>query len=396
MTDKAGRITVVIAEPDDATATLAESALIADNLMTAMRKVVERRALLSTVASFTPDVVVLDALMEGDIGGTVREVLNRAPACTIVVTGPASASGQLSRAVISGARGFLFKPYHPDELVIAVRDSYSTSRTLQESLKTGRAAGTGVQGGLIVVYSPKGGVGTTTIAAYLAVALAQKTKSNVALVDLDLQFGDIGVMLDLQSPNSISDLLAQESIDQAVIDEVFAKHQSGVRVLLAPDTIGAAESIDAEKVLRMLTQLRQSFAYTVIDTWSFLDDVTMTALAAADRVILVTTPELPSLRNLRRVMTEKEQLELDRRGLILVNRYSTRFGLQLPDIESALGMAAATTLASEGMAMTQAINQGTMTVGRIGDAFGQLADLVVKEVGPRHMLMPQLAAAAAT
>lgn len=396
MTDKAGRITVVIAEPDDIAANLAESALIADNLMTVMRKVFERRALLSTIASFTPDVVVLDALMEGEIGGTVREVLNRAPACTIVVTGPASASGQLSRAVISGARGFLFKPYRPDELVIAVRDSYSTSRTLQESLKIDRAAGTGVQGGLIAVYSPKGGVGTTTIAAYLAVALAQKTKSAVSLVDLDLQFGDIGVMLDLQSPNNISDLLAQESIDQTVIDEVFVKHQSGVRVLMAPDAIGAAENIDAEKVLRMLTQLRQSFAYTVIDTWSFLDDVTMTVLSAADRVILVTTPELPSLRNLRRVMTEKEQLELDRRGLILVNRYSTRFGLQLPEIEGALGMAAAMTLASEGMAITQAINQGTMAVGRIGEAFGQLADLVVKEVGPRHMLMPQLAAAAAT
>ncbi len=396
MPDKAGRITILVADPDDMTANLAESALMADTLMTVLRKVFDRRALLSTVTSVAPDVVVLDAAIDGEIAGMVREVLTRAPACTVIVTGATDASPQLARAVISGARGFLFKPYRPEELVSTVRDAYSTSRTMQEGLKVEHSGRSGVQGGLIAVYSPKGGVGTTTIAAYLALSLAARTKSSVGLVDLDLQFGDVGVVLDLQSHNSIVDLLGQDVIDQEAIDDVMIKHQSGVRVLTAPEQVGDAENVDPEKVLRMLNQLRQHFAYVVVDTWCFLEDVTLSLLQAADRVILVTTPEVPALRNLRRVMTEKSQLELEQRGTVVVNRYSPRFGLQLPDIESALGMTVGMTLASEGMAITQAVNQGTLAPGRIGDAFGTLADLVLKEVGPRHMLMRQLTAVAAT
>lgn len=396
MTDKAGRITVVIADPEEMAANLAESAIVADSLMTVVRKVSERRALLSTVASFAPDVVVLDALLEGEIGGTVREILQRVPSCTVVATGTRDASPQLSRAVISGSRGFLFKPHRPEELVTAIRDSFSTSRSMQESLKVGPGKGSGVQGALIAAYSPKGGVGTTTIAAYLAVALATRTKSNVALVDLDLQFGDVGVILDLRGPNNVTDLLGQDGIDQGVIDEVLVKHQSGVRVLMSPERIADAEDIDPEKVVRMLNELRKHFAYVVVDTWSFLEDVTMSVLQAADQVLLVTTPEVPSLRDLRRAMSEKDQLDLENRGLIVLNRYSTRFGLQIPDVESALGMPIGLSLASEGMAITQAINAGTMVTGRIGESFGELADLIVKGVGPRHMLMPQLTAVASS
>lgn len=395
MPDKAGRITIIVADPDDMTANLAESALMSDTLMTVMRKVFDRRALLSTVTSIAPDVVIIDTQLDGETAGTVREILTRTPACTVIVTGARDDSTQVSRAVISGARGFIFKPYRPDELVVSVRDAYSTSRTMQEGLKVDHSGRSGVQGGLIAVYSPKGGVGTTTIAAYLALSLAAKTKASVGLVDLDLQFGDVGVILDLQSHNSMADLLGQAVIDQEAIDDVMIKHQSGVRVLTAPEQVSDAENIDPEKVLRMLDQLRQHFAYVIVDTWCFLEDVTLAALQAADRVILVTTPEVPALRNLRRVMTEKTQLDLEKRGMVVVNRYSPRFGLQLPEIESALGMTAALTLASEGMAITQAINQGTMVSGRIGEAFDSLADLVLKEVGPRHMLMPQLAAVTA-
>ena len=397
MPDPSGRITILIADPDEVVAPDAEKAYNADGLMIVVRRVSERRALLSNVASLNPDVAVIDVMLEGEIGGTVREVLARNPMCTVIVTGTNAHATALSRAVIAGARGFVLKPYRADELVNATRDAYSNTRAFQESMKVERAPAAGPSGAVIVVYSPKGGVGRTTIATYLAVALAARTKTDVALVDLSLQFGDVGVVLDLQSANSVSDFLAHEgAIDQTVIDDIFVRHASGVRVLLAPERVTEAETIDPEKVLKMLGQLRQHFAFTVCDTWSQLDDMTLSALAAADRVVLVTTPELPSLRNLRRVMTDKESLELDRRGLIVVNRYSNRFGVQLPEIESGLGKSVAMTLASEGMAITQAINQGTVLTGRIGDAFGNLADLVVREVGPRHMAMPQLAAVAAS
>src|SRR5439155_625034 len=120
-------------------------------------------------------------------------------------------------------------------------------------------------------------------------------KSTVALVDLDLQFGDIGIALDLKSANSLADLLNHvDSIDQQLVDEVFVKHASGVRALLAPENLASVPSIDPDRVARVVAQLRPHFQYIVCDLWSSLEDLTLATLRMAARVILVTTPELPA------------------------------------------------------------------------------------------------------
>lgn len=394
MPDKTGRITVIVADPDDVEGARAASALDADPLTTVVGKVRDRRSLLLTLASSHPDAVVLDALLEGETAGIVRDVLQRQPTCTIVVTGTGETAPQFSRAVVAGARGFVVKPYGADQLVNVIRDGYSTNRMLQDSLKADQASA--VQGAVVSVYSPKGGVGTTTTAIYLAVAIAARTKANVGLIDLDLQFGDVGVVLDLQGANDINDIIDFATLEPVVVEDVFMKHRSGVRALLAPRRLEGLAAIEGDKVLRLLTQLRQHFAYTVVDTSTELNDVTIAALTAADRVILVTTPDIPSLRRLRRMLTEREQLDLQSKGLILVNRYSSRFGLQLGDIEAALSKPVSMTLASEGMAITQAINQGAMLTGRIGEAFDQIAQNVLGEIGERHEQMQQAAAVAAS
>ncbi len=380
----------MVAEPNEREAAAARKALSADGFMNVLRTVSDRRGVLASVAGLEPDVVVLDAAAaEGDVAAVVREIVTHCPSCTVILTAAEAAPDVLSRAVVAGARGFLLKPYRPEELVTTSRDAFLNARQVRDWVEQGKRTEP-VAGAIVAVYSPKGGVGTTMIATNLAVALGTRTGEPVGIVDLDLQFGDVGVVLDLKSPNSIVDLATQTGeIDDTLVQDVFVKHPSGVRALLAPENLELAGTLDPERIVKVLGQLREHFAYVVCDTWCSFDELTVAALGAADRVVLVTTPELPALRNLRRAIDELPSLQLDHKGLIVANRYPGKVGLGMPEMEQALGKKVSLTVPSEGIAVTQAINQGILALDtrarvRISQSFVELADLMVREVGPRR------------
>ena len=306
----------------------------------------------------------------------------------MIVTGADTPPPLVSRAVTAGARGFLLKPFAPTDLATAIHDVYESHLDLRRLQRSDRAAGTTVaqRGSLIAVYSPKGGVGCTTIATNLAAALSVGTKAPVGLVDLDLQFGDVGIAMDLRGTSSIIDLLDHDGpIDAALVDDIFVRHPSGVRALLAPDNLGALQTIDPDRIVAATDALRDHFRYVVCDMWSSFEDLTLAMLRAADRVILVTTPELPALKNVRRVLLATTPLLADDRTLIVVNRHPGKAGIPLSDIERALGRPVAMTIPSEGVGITEAINQGislfdarARTGARASRSVAKLAQLVGK------------------
>lgn len=338
---------------------------------------------LAPLLSTCPDVVVLDIAATTDVGATIRKLVASCPEACVIVTGAATPPATMSRAVAAGARGFLIKPYGVDDLIATVREAVETLRSLSRS-RAPSAPERPARGRIIAVYSPKGGVGTTTVATNLAVALASVSGTRVALVDLDLQFGDIGAALDLRSANSIAEVIGHEVTDE-VIAETFLRHPSGVRVLLAPTDLASVEGIDPEDVVRMLDQLRGHFDYVICDLWSSLEDLTNGTLRVADRVLLVTTPELPALRNLQRVMTfARPDLRLDEKALVVANRYPGKAGLSRDDMTKAFGRRIAITIPSEGVAVTDAINRGISLLDsrlhvRIARQYHELAALIADQ-----------------
>ena len=313
--------------------------------------------LLSVVADKRPPVVLADLGPAGsDVAAIVHSILAASPQSCVVVTGAGATPALISRAVTAGARGFILRPFEADELESTIRDAYVGLTDLRR-LQRGEPVAVRGQGSLIVVYSPKGGVGCTTIATNLAVALADSGKRPTAIVDLDLQFGDVGVALDLRGANSVIDLMDHEDLDAALIDDVFIRHESGVRALVAPEQLGSAESADPERIVRIIEKLREHFAYVVCDLWSSLDDLSLGMLRVADRIVLVTTPELPSLRSIRRVMAATAVFADDRTEIVL-NRHPGKAGVSVADVEKNLGRAVSCTIASDGIAVTDAINQG--------------------------------------
>jgi pilus assembly protein CpaE len=337
---------------------------------------------LPTILSTSPDVVVLDVAATKDVPATIRKLAANCPDTYVIVTGAGAPPALMSRAVAAGARGFLIKPYGVDELVSTVREVVENARNIAQARPRAAPA---KRGRLLAVYSPKGGVGTTTTAANLAVALASKANARVALIDLDLQFGDVGALLDLHSANSIAELIGHDELGLELIDETFMKHSSGLRVLVAPDDLEVVSTIDPDEVIRLLEQLRPFFDYIVCDLWSSFEDLTVGVLRSADRVLLVTTPELPALRNLQRVLNSaRSDVQLDDKVLVVANRFPGKTGLSREDMTKAVGRPIAATIPSEGVSVTDAINRGVSLLDarlhtKIARNYHDLAAMITKQ-----------------
>src|SRR5207237_8235486 len=133
------------------------------------------------------------------------------------------------------------------------------------------------------VYPPNGGAGAPTVPTTLAVALAQAHAGRVGIIDLDLRFGGVGIALDLRGQNTITDLLARSGpLDPGLIDDIFVAHQSGVKVLLSPETPELADSVSPDALAPLIAALRSHFESLVIDLPTSFDDLTAAALRVAD------------------------------------------------------------------------------------------------------------------
>ncbi|MFN2221137.1 MAG: response regulator, partial [Candidatus Promineifilaceae bacterium] len=222
-----------------------------------------------------PDVILMDINMP-DADGIVasQRITEKVPGTQVIIMSVQSEADYLRRAMLAGARDFLMKPFSGDELVEAVRNVYRSRPTPVApalSLATAAAAGVGGTDGrrarlgkILTVFSPKGGIGCTTVAVNTAVAMAEAGHKTV-LIDGSLQFGDVAVMLNLKSSASIVDLVERVGdLDADLISSVLLTHESGLRVLLAPPRPEMAELVRAADVKKLLEAMRILFDFVVV------------------------------------------------------------------------------------------------------------------------------------
>jgi pilus assembly protein CpaE len=257
-----------------------------------------------------PDVVLMDINMPDMDGIAATEAIRqKMPFVQVVILSVQGDQNYMRRAMLAGARDFLTKPPMPDELIAAIRRSGKMAR--EERSKTNQVFVTAsnggiqtttarveIQGKIIMFYSPKGGTGCTTLAVNLAVALCND-ETHVVLVDANLQFGDVAIFLNEQGKNTILDLAPRvEELDPDIVEEVMIKHAlSGVHILASPSRPEYGEKVSPDQFTKLLRYLRQMYAYVVVDTSSYLNDITLSVLDVADSVVLVTTQEIPSIKN---------------------------------------------------------------------------------------------------
>jgi pilus assembly protein CpaE len=229
------------------------------------------------------------------------------------------------------------------------------------SRSRGAAAATSRPGAVprqtVAVFGPKGGVGRSTIAVNLAVGLAQLYGQRVALLDADLWFGDVAVLLDLPREPSITDLVGfGEYLDVDLLRRVLHPHPTGVRVLCAPSQPALVETIPAALPARVARVCRTAFDCVVVDTGASLDEYVVEVLDVADRILLVTTPELGSLRSCREVVNLAPTLGWRDKLRLVVNRANV--GVDLSQVEQTLGLPVTASIVSAQAQAVAAANLG--------------------------------------
>ncbi len=238
----------------------------------------------------------------------------------------------LGHALRSGVREVV-----PANDVRAVVDACARSMSISEQLvgTTVKPAPTEATAKVITVFAAKGGCGKTTMATNLAVALAEGGRRRVCLVDLDLAFGDVGIMLQLTPDRGIADVVdGRDEIDATLLRALLTPYAPGLDVLQAPVGPAEAERITKELMARLLVAARTVADYVVIDTPPHFTDHVLTALDMSDLYVLVTTPDIPALKNLRLALDMFDLLGMSRENRVVVlNRSDARVGLTGNDID---------------------------------------------------------------
>jgi len=312
-----------------------------------------------------PDIIVLDANLPGaDNAKLTQDLLTAAPTAAIVVGSTQGDAAAMRQAMRAGAQDFLTKPYKMDELVASIRQVYESHvqrrALLVEAASNAPAEERDANGKIICMFSPKGGVGRTTIGVNLAIALRQLTGQRVAIADCNLQFGDVGIVLNASTSKTIADLIPTISdLSPQVLDSVLVQHDSGIRVLLAPTRPEVAELFHPEHVKQILQALRHTHEYVVVDTWTTFQEVILGIFDVSSEIILLTTLDMPAIKNIRVFLDVCDAIQYPKeRVLLVINRADASGGLSIEDIESSVQHKVSATLVSAGSLVTASINRG--------------------------------------
>jgi pilus assembly protein CpaE len=290
---------------------------------------------------YDPDVVLMDINMPDMDGISATEaILRKLPHVQVIILSVQGDQNYMRRAMLAGARDFLTKPPMADELITAIRRAGEMAQ--QERKKLGQARGGSAsvsapvssgfaltQGKVITVYSPKGGTGCTTIAVNLALALHnEETRST--LVDGNFQYGDVAVFINEQGKNTIVDIATRvDELDPDIVESVMINHAaSGLHVLAAPSRPEYAEKVSGDQFSKLIDYLRQMYAYVIVDTTPILTDITLAAIDKSDVIVLITTQDIPSIKNARLFLDLLQTIGIERERIVFtMNRFDKRIAI---------------------------------------------------------------------
>ncbi|MFF8670983.1 CpaE family protein [Streptomyces sp. NPDC015242] len=274
----------------------------------------------------------------------IREVALRFPAVGVILVTSDASPGLFQAAMDYGARGLVALPLSYEELASRVQAVAQWSTGVRRHLGSAGDVFTGVGGTVVTVSGAKGGVGTTLTAIQLALA-AQASGRSTALVDLDLQTGDVASYLDVQFRRSIVDLAAITDISPRVLADAVFRHDSGLALLLAPAEGERGEDVTDRSARQIVSALRSRYEVVVIDCGAQIGGAGAAAVEMADRALLVTTPDVVAVRGAKRAvrMWDRLQIRKAEETTVVVNRHSRGTEIQPPLIQKITGTAVAAT-----------------------------------------------------
>jgi len=279
--------------------------------------------------------------------------------------------------------------------VVPAGDNAALQLACQRSLDISRQLGAAVrapvteshEAKVITVFAGKGGCGKSTVATNLAATLAAGGSHRVLLIDLDLQFGDVAIMLQLEPERSIADAIPMAGrLDEAALRSLLTKYRPGLDALLAPAGPAEGDHVTRELIGELIGVARQMFDFIVVDTPPYFSDQVLATLDLTDWFALVVTPDLPTLKSVKLTQDMFELLEYPReRRIAILNRADSQVGLTVSDIEKAVGLPMSVLMPSS-RDVPLSVNRG---VPLVVDSPGHAVSRAIRELADRCSGAPE-------
>ena len=311
------------------------------------------------------DVVLLNAHISGNGYKLTEKIVELYPEVAVIIIERDLKEDTMRAALFSGAKDVLLYPFAPSKLVDSIYRSFQQERKRQMSLHTRDSKmKRGSRGQLITVFGTKGGIGKTFVATNLAVSLAQHNSSRVVLVDLDLDFGNAALALNIIPQFTISDVVNEMAhLDQDLLESYLITHRSGVKLLAANAEPQMTEFVNAEHIDYILRLLKNAFDYVIIDMPARFYEPVDPALQEADMLLLVTTPEVVTLRNIKSCLNTLTLLKYPSAKIkLLLNKVDSRDDIKIRDVEVTLNNKIYASLQADYRQVCSSMNQGIPVV----------------------------------
>lgn len=294
-------------------------------------------------------IVIMDISGEGE---DIKEMADRIKLCTskLVITSTNCSTNDIIRALRMGAKEFLPKPVLKEDLariVLALTSISSEDVTPQSKI--------------ITVYSNKGGIGKTTIAINLALELAKVAKDKVALLDLNLQLGDVSTFLNLNPVYDVNYVLNKlATSENTSFTKAFEKYKdTSLYILSDPNYIEQAESVKPQQITALFNALRKEFSYIIVDMSSNIDENSLKILDCSDWILFTTIVNIPAIRNAQRCLNLFRSRRYPKDKVkIVVNRYMDNDEIKIEDIENTLAEKVYWKIPNNYFTIMEAINKG--------------------------------------
>lgn len=337
-----------------------------------------------------PHVIIMDLnlpLMDGF--QTTSYVAVHHPRVAVIMISINDELPTIKKAMLAGAREYMVKPLSPAELHKTIRQvvefsnrfpGASTIRPTNEAVPENRDN----KNRIVSIFSTKGGVGKSVIVSNLAVAMAQKYRREVALIDLDIQFGDVSIIMNLNPRKTITELVQEREPADPDLLEDYMYERNEVDIMAAANKPELSELVTPEGISQILSATRQVYKYTFLDTPSFIDETTLTALEHSDLILLVITLDLPTINNVKKGIEILNSLQLLSRTRLILNRSSGVAGIEPGDVEKVLKMKIQADVPSDGKLVVASVNQGIPFIKmnpRAGVSKGIMSVMQVVEQG---------------
>jgi len=318
-------------------------------------------------AKLSPEIILVSTNLK-DIGGidAACRIAHTFPASSVIIISEHSLNqDELKKAMLGGVRSFLVQPIDPFELHKVIVEIFEINNQRRQRMGSTIPSMSVPKSKKIAIFGAKGGVGKTLLSTNLSVFMAEylnPKNKKVALIDLELQFGDVAITLNLTPVKTITELSKEISesgnIDEELLESYLIKYRDKLAVLPAPLKPEEADLIKAEHIEKILELISNKYYYTIIDCSRILSESTLVALTAADVIILLLSLELPSVKNAKLSLDVMEKLGFGPKMKIVVNRANTQMGISIQEVKEALASPILELIPSNGRVAVPSINEG--------------------------------------